>query len=393
MKKLVLYISLAILAVSCEINQKDINPTDEFVKIYNHPDEAEAYYAISIFQVSDGYLILTGLKKKGDDFPKAIIIKTNNLGEIINTYPTNWVAPAPKIVQLGSQIGFVAMDNQYGGHFITINSVTGEEIGSTALPEIYRPLSVNVINNNLVVLGYSFSRESIISLYGSDLSNINTSYFGTGNEYLTQIDNHLMKSGYEFPFFIGGYSSENGKGFFVNCIISATLRINFFHEDGSSTGGYIWAHQAIFSAPSSFIHKEGNMFALTRYNNGLNYISPSVQVDVNGIQHFNDSTKNPLFILPEKAKITANTVSFDGTEFMTFTSVSNANSIMVSQYTLDNDNVFHTVEIPFNDRLEVVDVIQDTEDEGLVVLARTFITGRYVRPMVVKIPKRHFKLD
>lgn len=395
MRKTILYIIIAVLTVSCEINQKDIAPTDEFVKVYNHPNEGESYFASSIIQVPGGYLILTGLKQQGlfNVYPNVVIIKTNELGEIINTVQTNWVAPTPKLVEIGGQFGFVAMDNQYGGHFITVDAGTGEEAGSTVLTNMLRPLAANVVNNNLVVLGYNLSSQSIVSLFNSNIQHVNTSYMGSGNNYVTDIDHHLMKTGYEFPFFIGEYFSDTEKGFFVNCLSNATLSINFFNEGGNPTGGYIYEHQALYSAPSSLIHKEDNMYALTRYNTGKNFLSSTIEVDITVPQRFSDSIQNPLYELPEKARIISDKVEFNGVKYMLFTSVNQSNSIVIYQYNMNDDERIHTYSMPFNDNTDVVDVIQDFNDEGIVILARTYVTGRYIRPMVVKVSKEKFKLD
>ena len=84
MKYILFFISIAVIFSGCEVNQKDIQPEQEFIKIYNHPDQEIAYHPAGVLELSDGgYLILSGVKVDTSviEFPHANLIRTDSTGE------------------------------------------------------------------------------------------------------------------------------------------------------------------------------------------------------------------------------------------------------------------------------------------------------------------------
>ena len=83
MKYIIYIVSIVILVSGCEVDQKDIQPGHEFIKIYNHPDQRIAYHPAGLLQLSDGgYLILSGVKVDTSviEYPHTNLIKTNSIG-------------------------------------------------------------------------------------------------------------------------------------------------------------------------------------------------------------------------------------------------------------------------------------------------------------------------
>lgn len=391
MKKLILYIFLIIIASSCEINQKDINPTDEFVKVYNHPDESLIIYAESVTQTSEGYIILSGTKVAGGQYPKATIIGTNNLGEVQWTTETDILAPIPSLLNISGNYWFIGMNNSNKGQLVQINPQSGE-ISSQEI-DINRPLVAKVLSNNQVaVLGFDNDWFSTISLYNADFTRESNQRFGVGEDYVSSIREHQQKTGREYPFFIGEWEEETAKGFFVNGLFNASVSTKFFYDYGDPSGGWIYTHQ-IRNGPTSLLQKEGNLYALTQVNYGQNFFSPTVEVDISSTQNFDDSLQAPIYELPQNARILSDKFTFNGNKFMFLASATNYNSIIISQYKLDEDELYHSVEIDFSDKIEVVDILQDSNDEGLIVLGRQLTIGKYLRPFLVKIPKKRFKTE
>ena len=71
-----LFLGLTVLVYGCEINQQDILPSDEFVKIYNHPDEGISFYPVGVTEIKgSGFLILSGVKADSSDieFPASFV--------------------------------------------------------------------------------------------------------------------------------------------------------------------------------------------------------------------------------------------------------------------------------------------------------------------------------
>jgi hypothetical protein len=59
------------------------------------------------------------------------------------------------------------------------------------------------------------------------------------------------------------------------------------------------------------------------------------------------------------------------------------------QHSADVDSLIATHYNQFNERVEVSDIIQ-TAEEGVALLGRIYILGKYQRPVLVKLPARTF---
>lgn len=394
MLKYISFLLLAVLLVSCELNQKDVEPTDNFVKIYNNSDENLAYYVESVFELGDGYLVLSGVKNASEnlnEYPTASVIRSNELGEVKWAQDYAWRSPNRNIVEFNGEIGFVAMNNNEDAYFVAIDTETGAEKSSTDL-NLNMPLSAYVnVQGNLIVLSYDYvSWSSIITVFSPGFGVVNSQRFAVGEDLVIPVQKHLNKSGTEFPFFIGDWSNSSLSGFYVNCLYNYTQGVLFFGNDGTSTGGWIYSHQ-IENAISSLLHKEEDVYGVTRYFNNTNYINPSVNVDVTSLQNFNDSTQNPMPELVPNAPVSSVIATFGATDYALYASTSNSNSVVISQYTLDTDELYHKVEVEFASKIEVKQIIQDTKDKGILILAQHYVTGRYLRPVLIKIPVRDFK--
>jgi hypothetical protein len=397
MKKHLTLFSLSLFfLVSCEINQKDISPTDNFIKIYNDPNIDLAYFAESILQLSDGFLILTGKKDYANilnEYPTASLIRTNILGEVIWSLDTEWRTPVSELIDLNNAIGFIGMDNDNNVSFIRINTDSGIEESSTSL-DISMPLAAHkTIDEKLVVLSYNYvNKSSAISVFSSDLSLISTTYLFVGDDLIIPIQKHLNKSDTQYPFFIGDWKDENTNGFFVNCFYNYSLGVRFFETNGSSTGGWVYSHQ-IDNAISSLVFKEGDSYSISRYFNKKNYLSPSVTIDVNTSQNFNDSTQNPLAELVSDAKVKVLKIQFEGIDYILFASTTNSNSIVLYQYSLNDNTQLLTKEISFAHKIEIKGILQDHTDAGILILAQHFVDGKYLRPVLIKVPAKDFETE
>lgn len=377
---------------SCELNQKDISPTDNFVKIYNHPDENLAFYAESVLQLADGYLILSGIKNYNDnlnEYPTTSLIRTNSLGEVSWSNESEWRAPVSNLLTFNGATGFVAMNASEDAYFVEVNTENGS-LSSRAL-NLKMPLAAFVNSDgNLAILSYDYvSWSSVISLFSPSFTLLNSVNLFVGDDLVVPVQKHLNKADTQFPFFFGDWQNESLSGFFVNCLSNYTLGVRFFTSDGNSTGGWIYSHQ-IENAVSSLLHKEGNLYGMTRYFNRKNYLNSTVEVDVTSLQNFNDSTQNPIPEIVPDAKVEAIRATFDNTDYLLFASTTNSNSIVIFKYSLDNDELLKEVEVSFAYNIEVRAIIQDPSDEGIILLAHHFVTGRYLRPVLIKIPKRDF---
>ncbi len=388
---------IIIFLTGCEINQKDIKPEDQFVKIYNNQNESLSFFPISVIQTSDGgYLTLNAVKNDSSlyEYPSTTLIKTNSKGEISWTTETTWLAPSG-LIEMGGNYSFVAMDLQNNANQVNIDIANGNIGRNTALG-LTMPLATRANGTNqFIVLAYNYvNRTSVVALFDQNAQLVNSSELNVNTDMVAQIQAHMNKTGSELPFYIGEWENETNGGYFVNCLANYTLRTVFFDKNMNTSGGDIYSFQAR-DALSSLINKENNIFLMTRYYGGNNYISTNIEVDPYSSQNFNDYSQNQLFELIPEAKVVSKNIIKDSEESILLASTTNSNSVVLYQYGMlvgeGDDKVLHTEYIDFSEKIEVRDIIQDENNGGIVVLAQHYFTGKYKRPVLIKVPLDKFK--
>lgn len=376
----------------CEVDQKDILPENEFIKIYNHPDQEIAYHPAGVVQLSDGgYLILSGVKVDTSviEYPHANLIRTNSLGEVEWTRDYDLYAPSPRLFQRSGSVGFVAMDLQLNAFAVEINTSNGDVAGQHDL-QLTMPLYSYVDKqNNLIVLGYDFvARSSWISLFDGSFGLQRSVKVNVEKDLENVVQKHMNKSGTQFPFFIGEWAEGSQSGYFVNCFYNYTLRTVYFESAGLTMLGNIYSFQTE-EAISSLIQRTGNRYALTRFYSSNNYFLGDVEVDINTSQNFNDITGEILPELVHDAKVLSKRITLGSTSYLLFASQTNSNSMVTYQHAADADSLIATHYHQFNERVEVADIIQ-TSEGGITLLGSIYILGKYQRPVLVKLPARTF---
>ena len=385
-------VTLITLVSSCEINQKEVLPEDGFLKIYNHPEEILSFYPESVVELSGGgYLFISAVKDETSDieYPNAYIVRTSTTGEVEWTMTYDWLAPCSNLIQQGSSIGFVAMNQQFDASVVLINPADGTVTAQHTLDMTMPLYSYTDAQGNLLVLGYDFvTRSSWISKFNSSftLQRSTKLSINTDLEYLVQ--RHLNKTGQDFPFYIGEYSNTSGTGYYVNCFYNYTLRSVFLDGSSLNATGDIYSFQ-IEEGISSLIQKSGSLFGLTSYYEGNNYILPDVELNVLSSQNIKDLPGTPLYELTFKAGVIAGELTVGTEDHALFVSQTNTNSIVIYQYVMESDSLVNTIYRNFDERVEVSDYIQ-TSDNGIAILAGIHILGKYQRPVLIKIPEDPF---
>lgn len=384
---LILSISLA----GCEINQKEILPEDGFTKIFNHPEENLAFYPESVLELSDGYIFVSAIKDEEAEieYPNAYLVRTNLAGEMQWAMEYDWLAPAANLFRQGSDIGFVAMNQQFEAYLVLINPADGSQTGQQDLNMTMPLYAFSDKDDNLVVLGYDFvTRSSHVSKFNTSLDQERTILLPINEDLQYDVQRHLNKTGQEYPFYIGEYATPDGLGYFVNCFYNYTLRSVFLDVASLGATGNIYSYQTD-EGLSSLIHKDGNLFGLTSYYEGNNFILPETEINVLGTQNVKDLPATHVYELTEKAGVKAGTIMADTAKYELFISQTNSNSLILYQCAMNSDSLINTHQRMFDEKVEVCDFIQ-TVDNGVLVLGNVFILGKYRRPVLVKFPEETF---
>lgn len=385
-------ILLSLLLSACEINQKEVLPEDGFLKIYNHPDEDLSFYPESVIELNaGGYIFVSAIKDETSDieYPYTNLVRTGASGEVEWNLDYDWLAPSSRLIYQDGQLGFVAMDPHLNAYVIQVDVASGEITGQHDL-EMTMPLAVNTdAQGNLIVLGYDFvSRSSWISKYSSTYVLQRSNKLSVNTDLELPIQRHLNKTGQDYPFFIGEYSTDNGTGYYISCFYNYTLRTVFLDISSLEVTGDIYSFQTD-EAVSSVIHKRGSVFGLTGYYEGNNYIIPETGLNVLTSQSIKDIPGEQLYELTNRARVITGSLITDQEDYALFISQTNSNALVIYQYSMETDSLVNTHYRLFDERIEVTDVIQ-TADKGLAILSGIHILGKYQRPVLVKIPEDTF---
>jgi hypothetical protein len=376
----------------CGINQKEVLPEDGFLKIYNHPEEVLSYFPVGLVELpGGGYLFASAVKDETSEieYPYTQLVRTDSRGTILWSETYDWLAPSRKLFQSSGSVGFVAMDLLLNAHAVLVDPGSGQVTGQHDL-EITVPLAAYTDPlGNLVVLGYDFvSRSSWISKYNADFSLERSTKLPANTDLELLIQRHLNKTGQEFPFFIGAFSNDASSGYFVSCFYNYTLRTVFLDGSSLNATGDLFSFQTD-EAVSSLVHKSGPLFGLTGFYEGNNYIVAETEIDVTTSQSILDFPAEQRYELTPRARVVASQMDGRAGEQVLFASQTNSNALVIYQYAMDSDSLIATHYRYFDERVEVSDIIP-TADQGVALLARIHILGKYRRPLLVKVPALEF---
>ncbi|PID91325.1 MAG: hypothetical protein CSA96_08905 [Bacteroidetes bacterium] len=395
-KPLVYLLSLAVAAAllsGCEIDQKETQAEDGFLKLFNHPEETLAFYPEGLLELDgDGYLFLSAVKDElaEIEYPSSYITRCNAQGQVEWSMAYDWFAPVGDLFRLNGQVGFVAMDEQFRVSAILIDPSNGS-ITATHDLEMTMPLAAGTDSNgNLLVLGYDFdSRSSWISKFNGSFSLERSVLLPVNTDLVeVEIQRHMNKMGQEHPFYIGQYSTGSTTGYYVSCYYNYTLRTIFLDQSSLAASGDIFYYQT-GEAISSIVHKNASYFGLTSYYEGNNYILPYIELNLNESRNIRDLPAEPLYELSYKAPVATAQLSGATEDYTLFASQTNASELVIYQYAASSDSLISTHYRGFDEQVRVSQLLP-TEDGGAMILGGIHILGKYRRPFLLKFPPETF---
>lgn len=376
------------LWISCDIKKSDTDPSAEFSRIYDHPDMNLSFYPVDLEQTADGGFIILSVYTDTtlSVFPLIHLLKTGRAGErqwetwVDKTYSS----AVPSLSLLGNDYIFVCMDavNQET-RVMRVNTGTGEVAEHKAFDLHYPLYSMKDSNGDMLLLNFDRERRvSILSRFDDAFNEQWSLEFNIIDDVKHLIETHLAKTGTQFPFFIGQLGTPAITHYFVNCFYNYTMTLLFADLAGSHTGTlYTYQDDAAISAAVSI---DGNRFALSRYYSGDNFVNPLVTLDPAAIQSVTDFTDFPLPELSPDAPVRCIHETINGNDVIAYASQTRSNQLALFFYGA-TDSTLHSVKYISEKYPITLAGLDFTQEQGLAVLAQTYVIGRFPRISLIKL--------
>jgi hypothetical protein len=392
------FLALNLILSSCDIKKSDVPPETSFVKVYESTNIDEAYYPEDIHEFGDDYLLLSALKDSSlTNFPKISIILISSSGEVLSSIvlPENLVNPVHGWLSISGSIYLVCMDDITLQAKLLKVTVSNENIQYEEELEFDRKMPLSVWNDEsgVILLSYDrIGRYSIIDKYDSNLNPEWSSSSPTNEDFNDEIWDHFKKTGKPFPFFIG--SIDNGSlhsDYFVNCLDNYSMALLFLTGASGEITGKIFSYQAE-TAISSALHLQNDTFSLSRYHSGDNFIYPKTGLDVNELLNTNDFQDILISQLQTDARMDVVYYQTVDEEFIVYASTTKSNQIVLMFFDPLTGLLKYTHTLGYGNPVEVVTLLQ-TDDDGFLVLGKTWINGQYQRIILYKVSEDQLETE
>lgn len=379
---LILGMSIILGLSSCGSDNDAIEPGTSFTRIYDDPAFSSEYDPLDVLPTEDGgYLLLAATETW-----KPYLVKTDKDGQVMwhtNVDPA-YVNPLPHLLVVNDSIYLVCMNEvTLATEFLQVSLSERTARPAATQEGIQYPLGVSQTPDGaLLVMGYNRESKS------STLRKLNTSFVTEWDaEYAVEEDieediiDHLGRTGQQLPFFTG--ASADGSTYYFNGFNNYTLSLNFVNpSSGELTGtlngfrkeGYISAAQ----------HISGNQFALARRDFRVSTLLPSTEINYQAIANSGDLVANDFPELDPESRLIIKTAQLQGRPVIVYGAHTKTQQLVFYFYDQETSTLIATHHLGMTDPYHLGN-FAFTEDGGLVVLAETFLIGRFSRLCLFKL--------
>jgi len=398
LKTLHIQIAVLILLASCSIKDSDVEPDFDFTKTYYYAEINEEFHPQSIVQTSDeGFLIQASILMYGtESFDtdntfkyRPYLLKVDKYGEFEweNKFGTYYNS-VPGLLETIGGYAFTCMDEQQKTVFIrTDEAGNNEQFGS---PEDRFPLAVHQrADGNILLQNFDqIKRHSILKLYDQNLNPIWTGDNAPRAEIIGNVEHHIINHynhvGDELPFFVG----ETGNSIYMNCFRNYTFSLVFFNADRSQTGRV--SGFTTLGAVNSFTPLPSAEALFSYYYSDNTYLAGPTAINEGSATEITDYDKTELHELHPRSIIkTLEFVKGENTYHL-LAGTTKSNKIII--YFFDEAGTLtYTHYITDTNPLQIAD-LKRTADDGLILLVKTFLSGKYPRIMIKKVNKEHLAI-
>ena len=378
------YISivLSLSLAACDIADNEVEPGVSFVQVYDDRSFTADYDPLDVVQTADGgYLSLAATNAWN-----VYLFQTDADGAFVWETKADeaFVNPLEKLVQLGDQYYVFAMNEvTLATVALPVSSDGSSDSSFVEMNEIQYPLDViTTPEGELLVLGYDReARSSTLHKLGADFSVIWEKEYAVEEDMEEEIIRHLSRTGRRLPFFVG--TTADGSAYYFNGLANYTLGLNFVNPgNGDLTGTLNGFRDDEFISAAQ--HLGGSQYALARNGFGISTLLPRTEVNQQGIASSTDLVANDFPEIDQNARIIVKEVEQAGRQVIVYGTHTKKRQLILYAFDKDSGTLIGTRYIGQTNPYQLGNFTM-TEDGGMVVLAETFISGRFSRPCLFKL--------
>lgn len=392
LKNLLLGLVIIMIVAACDIgDNKDVNPADSFLRIYDSHQFDHAISPVDVIQTSEnGYLLLGNYRRDDTDFLGTYIASTDDEGHFIrNTYlRDNNVHPVGEFLTLGGNHYFVSMDAINLQAYLNQVDDSARVVSTVGIGVTYPMFAQNDGEDQFVLLSYnSVDRTTELSVVNMDgsIAQQNAFGIGAGQEVEEPIIDHFTRTGRELPFFAGRTS---GGTYYANGFYNYTLSLLFTDLNSNSPSGVIQGQQDE-GGISGLLPLNGDVFALSRFNYGDQFASGQTTLNTSGTTSASDIDSNAMleWEVDQKVKMTA--VTLNESDYVIIATTTRNQQIVLHFY--DNTGAYVGVDYLGYSSPYQLGAIQVTADNGLAILGSIQVAGKFQRICFFKKSERELR--
>jgi hypothetical protein len=391
-------ILVSLIMSSCDIkeNNKETDPKNTFVKIYENQDFSQAIIPIDIKQTSDGgFIHLAKRRIPESSFYGIYVMKTNALGEFVSEQmvSSDYVNPVFSLMKSGNLYFFFCMDINAKAKLMSINE-NGQILNVTEIIEVIYPLNASLDESSGQFILQHYNRDekrTVVSLISANGTITSQREFNVGDgefDVEEPIIKHLTGIGKSLPFLTGSVGSSGT--YYFNGFYKYHLTTVFFNF-GSAVPGLLQGYRDERNI-SSLKHVSGTTFAVSRYAFGENYFIPNATINSSSgaIASSSDLLGNPMMELNENAKVVLKSIIINGRKILIYNSDTKSKQIALFFYEESSGTFLGSRHYGYSNPYEVGNFIS-TDDGGLAIVGTTYLAGRFPRIVLIKIGKEELE--